>query len=420
MSGASFVLMAVTVVVAVVVAAALGALVAARLHAGRQAATGLVGQQLTEAVVAQAVAAVRAQAAADRDAAVRAALDQVSAVNAQALAAHGTAVQRELAGRQEVIGVRLGEVQGQVHRQLAELGAAVQALRESSAQGLGAVQAQLEVHARSTEHLATTAQTLREALASPKARGQWGERMAEDVLRLAGFTEHVNYTRQRSTEGGTSIPDFTFTLPKGHQLYLDVKFPLSAYLRFLEADTDHERSTHRAQFMKDVRQRVKELADRDYPAQAGRAGAIDTVLLFIPNEAVSAFVHEADPTLIDDALRRKVVLCSPLTLFAMLGVIRQAHDAFQVEQTSDEILRLMGAFDLQWKKFTEQMELVGKRLASLDAAFADLSGPRRNQLTKVVAKVDDLRQARGLAADPLSSPGADVVPLERVKGDIGA
>ena len=48
--------------------------------------------------------------------------------------------------------------------------------------------------------LAQTAQGLREALASSKTRGQWGERMAEDVLRLAGFVEGVQYRKQKSVE----------------------------------------------------------------------------------------------------------------------------------------------------------------------------------------------------------------------------
>ena len=70
----------------------------------------------------------------------------------------------------------------------------------------------------------------------------------------------------------------------------------------------------------------------------GDRRSVDYVLLFLPNETVSGFIHEHDPTLVDEALGQKVVLCSPLTLFALLGVIRQAFDNFIVEQTSDEIL----------------------------------------------------------------------------------
>ena len=88
--------------------------------------------------------------------------------------------------------------------------------------------------------------------------------MAEDVLRLAGFIEHVNYRKQTQVDGGTGRPDFTFDLPKGHVLYMDVKFPLASYLRYLEAGTDAEREAHLKRFLADVRLRVKELAQREY------------------------------------------------------------------------------------------------------------------------------------------------------------
>ena len=85
--------------------------------------------------------------------------------------------------------------------------------------------------------------------------------MAEDVLRLAGFHEGVNYHKRTAVVGeGTGIPDFTFLLPKGHVLFMDVKFPMAAYLKFLDASNEAERSAHRAAFVRDVRARVRELA----------------------------------------------------------------------------------------------------------------------------------------------------------------
>src|SRR5207248_651534 len=110
-------------------------------------------------------------------------------------------------------------------------------------------------------------------------------------------------------------------------LYMDVKFPLAAYLRYLDAGTDAERSAHRAAFVRDVRLRVRELAGREYTRQGSRP-AVDYVLMFLPNETVATFIHECDPSLVDEALGQRVVLCSPLTLFALLGVIRQAFDNF--------------------------------------------------------------------------------------------
>ena len=150
------------------------------------------------------------------------------------------------------------------------------------------------------------------------------------------------------------LSDYTFTLPKGHAVYMDVKFPLSAYLRYLEAGTDAERQAHRESFLRDVRGGVRELAQRDY-ASVGDRPSVDYVLLFLPNESVVGFIHEHDPDLVELALGQKVVLCSPLTLFAFLGVIRQAFDNFMIEQTSDEILRLLGRFGQQWGKYKESL-----------------------------------------------------------------
>ena len=82
------------------------------------------------------------------------------------------------------------------------------------------------------------------------------------------------------------------------------------------------------------------------------------VLLFIPNEQVYATIHEHDPGLLDEALAHKVVLCSPLTLFAVLAVIRQASESFRLEERSKEIVALLGGFAKQWDAFTDQMEKV--------------------------------------------------------------
>ena len=48
--------------------------------------------------------------------------------------------------------------------------------------------------------------------------------MAEDVLRLAGFVEGVNYLKQQQTGDGTR-PDFTFLLPGHRQVHMDVHQP---------------------------------------------------------------------------------------------------------------------------------------------------------------------------------------------------
>jgi DNA recombination protein RmuC len=212
--------------------------------------------------------------------------------------------------------------------------------------------------------------------------------MAEDVLRLAGFVEGINYRRQR-TLASAGRPDYTFLLPNQLVLHMDVKFPLDNYVRFLEADNDIERTRHRDQFLRDVRDRVKELTTRGYLDAATET--VDCLLLFIPNESVYAFVQEHDRTILDDALRNKIVLCSPLTLYAVLAVVRQAVDNFRLERTSNEILGLLREFSLQWEKYTVQLERVQQRFDGVAKEYAALMTTRQRALQRPLDKIDTLR-----------------------------
>ena len=124
--------------------------------------------------------------------------------------------------------------------QLERLGDVVAKLQQDSAQQHGALVTGIQQVTSTNRLLSETTAHLREALASPKARGQWGERMADDVLRVAGMVEGISYRKQTGIDGG-SIPDVTFLLPGGRELHMDVKFPVDNYLRHLEATTDHER-----------------------------------------------------------------------------------------------------------------------------------------------------------------------------------
>lgn len=277
-----------------------------------------------------------------------------------------------------------------VHSELRRMTELVTLMQRERAENDGRMNERLENAAAVTNKLAATTSSLRDALASPKARGQWGERMAEDVLRMAGFVEGVNYVKQTKISGG-GLPDYTFKLPKGHVVHMDVKFPIDNYLRWFEAPTDAERELFIKHFRRDVRQRVKELADRAY---IDPATTVDYLLLFIPNESVYGFLHEHDPGLIDLALAQKVVLCSPTSLFAVLAVIRQAVDNFLVERRSDEILSTIGGLREEWQKFGDSVDKIGRGLQSAQRGYDDLVGARSRQFERQLDALELVRDHR--------------------------
>ncbi len=239
-----------------------------------------------------------------------------------------------------------------------------------------------------TESLQRDTQKLNEALSGSQSRGQWGERIAEDVLNIAGFIEGVNYKKQRTTGEG-SRPDFTFLLPGERILNMDVKMPMAAFKRYLDAESEIEKQTAAKEFMRDAKQRIKEVTTRDYinPSE----GTLDYSLVFIPNEQVYGFIHEQDPEMIDFALQRKVVICSPLTLFAVLAVINQSLENFRLESRTREIQAAIGEFRKQWDMYREETQKVTNALKSTNGAWDRLTGTRERQLEKSIEKVDRLR-----------------------------
>jgi DNA recombination protein RmuC len=201
--------------------------------------------------------------------------------------------EQQLDGKKELIDQTLKNMKDE----LGKVQDIIQKIESERKQTYGQLSTQLKQSVEQTRQLQDVTNQLNTALSSSQIRGQWGERMAEDVLRLAGFLEGVNYLKQKSVSGGATRPDFTFLLPNNLKVNMDVKFPLTNYLAFLEAESDVERNSLKGQFLKDVRMRVKEVTSRDYinPAE----NTVDYVIVFIPNEQVYSFINQNDSTLMD-------------------------------------------------------------------------------------------------------------------------
>lgn len=310
-------------------------------------------------------------------------------VAGQQAAATTRAGAAELEGRKALIDAELQRM-GSTLGQVVEL---VQRLEAERADQLGQVREQLQGVTRTHAQLAQTTGAIREALTSSQARGQWGERMAEDVLAAAGFKHGVNYVTQRTLPSG-SRPDVTFLLPGELSLHMDVKFPLANYLAMLECDAEADAERCRKLFLRDVRGRVKELATRGYVDP--EAGTVDFVLLFLPNEYVFGYVHEQDPGLLDDALRQGVVMCSPSTLFAVLAVVRQACDGVALQRTSDQIVGLLSGFTEQWGRYTDEMDKLGRQLDTVRRTYDGLVTTRQRQMERQLERVEEVREQRGI------------------------
>jgi DNA recombination protein RmuC len=274
---------------------------------------------------------------------------------------------------------------------MSRLESEIRQLREINSEKFGSVDS-------AVAGLAQQTQALNKVLSSSQGRGNWGEKMLEDILMQSGFERGINYEMQEKLEAGGK-PDYTFFLPPDRVLYLDSKFPMENYLKYFEAQDDNTRKIMKDAFIKNVEERVKELEKRDYVTQSG-ANALDYVLLFIPNEGILGFIQQHKPSLIDESVAKRVVLCSPLTLYAFLGVVRQATASFHMEQNANDVLRLLTNFGKAWGNYVKNLKDIARHFETMQKKLkAVTTGKVFTSVNKPLREIDELAQSRGISAD---------------------
>ncbi|MDP6047224.1 MAG: DNA recombination protein RmuC [Phycisphaerae bacterium] len=240
--------------------------------------------------------------------------------------------------------------------------------------------------------LSQTAGQLHAVLASTQRRGAWGERMAEDIIRIAGMIEGVQYTKQSSQQAESGRPDFTFSLPNNLSVNMDVKFPLESYKAYLDADTDQASAAALRALTVAVRGHIRAVAARGY---------IDTkittnyVIVFLASEQILSSVLADQPDLIDEALGKRVVLAGPMTLYAMLSVIRQAAEAANLMTTASQVIELLGKFSVQWEKYNVEVDKLGKYIDQANRQFEVITTTRTRALQRPLDRIEKLSQDAG-------------------------
>ena len=216
---------------------------------------------------------------------------------------------------------------------------------------------QMEESKKGIDQLSDKTSKLSRILDSSQARGQWGERMVKDK-----------------------------------RLNMDVKFPWDHYAKLFSTDDEDDNGIERKSFLKDVKGHVKTLSKRDYIDPAD--GTLDFVLMFIPNEGIYAFLNKpktGEDNLVEFAMENKVLLCSPITLFAILAMVRQSVQSFHLESKAIEVQDLVQSFKAQWNKFFETMNALGKSLGTVNTHYKNLSTTRATALKKPMDDINKLQ-----------------------------
>jgi len=291
----------------------------------------------------------------------------------------------------------LAKAVGTLHQEVARV-------EESRQKAYGELTAQVESLQKSSELLRAETGSLVTSLRQPQIKGKWGELTLRRAVELAGMAAHVDFTEQESieTDDGSRIrPDMTVHLPGGATVVVDAKAPLHAYVEATRPGTTQP-SYHAAMenHARLVRTHIALLSSKAYWSQF--AAAPDFVVLFLPGESFFSAALEKDPTLIEEAMAKKVVLASPTTLITLLRSVAQVWRQEQIAENATQIAQLGKELYERLRTFSEHLSKVGRGLDLASRAYESAVGSFE---TRLLPKAEQLKERGVQAPFELEPPG---------------
>jgi DNA recombination protein RmuC len=312
--------------------------------------------------------------------------------------AAGDLEQRRQAVEQLVAPIResLQRFDGKVHE-----------LERARTEAYGSLTAQVRALAEGQRELRHETSSLVTALRAPAVRGRWGEMQLRRVVEAAGMVAYCDFAEQATltADGTRSRPDLIVNLAGGKHVVVDAKAPLEAYLAALEARTEEERQARLGDHARQLRDHILKLGAKSY--WASLEATPEFVVLFIPGETFFSAALEQDPTLIEEAAKRQVILSTPTTLIAVLWAIahgwreeRLAENARAISELGRELHTRLGTLAGHFAKLKRSIDSV---VRSYNDATASLE-------TRVLVSARKLRDLGATSTGEIET----LAPIEQI------
>ena len=260
-----------------------------------------------------------------------------------------------------------------------------------------------------TANLTTQTSTLVTALRNPTSRGKWGEMQLRNVVEKAGMLAYCDFSEQQTVvlEEARVRPDMTINLPGDRCVFVDAKAPVDSMQASLEAVDDETRRSLVKAHARAVRDHVDALSRRGYQTAKGSA---DYVVMFVPGEAFLSSACSEDPSLIEYALDKGVLVSGPLNLISLLRTFAMGWQALRQEENAKRIAAIGRVLYERALKFSEHLGDVRKHLERSVNAF---NGAVGSYETKLLPQGRKLKDEAWLGGEEMSEiPPIDVVPRD--------
>ena len=412
------------VIVGVAVGAALGWFIAQSRHAATAERARAGGEQVakleTELIALRARATeLEGERAALKEAQARL-TESFKALSADALRSNNQSfleLARESFGKlhqqsADELGKRQQAIDSMVKplkESLEKVDAKISEIEKARANAYGQLSEQLKSLGTAQLSLQAEASKLTTALRSTTTAGTWGELQLRRVVEMSGMSSYCDFTEQQTA--GSFRPDLIVRLPGGQQIVIDAKAPNDAYREAANASDETVRVAKLAEHAAKVRNHIDALGAKDYWAQFQPSP--EFVVLFLPGDQFLSGALQGDPSLIDRAIAKKVLLATPATLIALLKAAAYGWRQEDVSRNAQVIADLgRGLYD-RIAGFADNLDKVGRGLETANKAYNSAVGSFEQTLLPGARKLSELG-AKG--AKELTEPAStETTPRDVIK-----
>lgn len=275
----------------------------------------------------------------------------------------------------------------QLQQDMKERQEEIRAIERKQIDKISKVTTAVDEHRKLTEDLKASTEQLAKVLSNNQTRGAWGERIIEDLLEANGLQEGIHYLRQGKQAVSGLKPDITLLLPDDRNVPVDVKFPYQEIQKMSLVKSQADKKSHMQQFSRDLKVKVDKVAQYISPEN----DTLDYAILFVPNEMLFSFINQKFPDIIDDALSKKVIICSPFSFLIVARTVMESYRNFMVGKKIKEVIKHVDAFVKEWDKFDEGFAKFGKSIETLQKNYDVLHTTRRKQMDRKIKKIEEYR-----------------------------
>ncbi|MCK6144378.1 DNA recombination protein RmuC [Prevotella intermedia] len=244
-----------------------------------------------------------------------------------------------------------------------------------------------------TERIGNDAASLTQALkGDSKMQGDWGEMILETTLESCGLTKNEQFFLQRSyqdAKGNSFRPDAVIDLPGGEHAVIDAKVSLTAYQAAVNATDATEQELFLKEHIKSIKKHVDELSAKNYETIV--PNCIGYVLMFIPYESGYAAAIKTDPSILQYAYRKHIILLSPSNLLMALQLTRTMWQNYRMNKNVDEILHASNDLYDKFVSFGETFLKIGTGIQRLQSDYEKAHSQLSEGKGNIVRRLENMK-----------------------------